>query len=398
MRKILTVLVLVMFLGAAFSAAPGITQVSYNPSPAVPGSTIQVLVQVENTENVAKTNVTVSLDDDYPFKVKSNSEVNVGTLAAHAKTTVPFTVYIDPSAENTTYMLNVRVVTDQDSVGRLVPSSIVISGEEPNLKVVGVSSSKLIPGEEKQISLTVQNVGTSSAYDVVVELQEDRTVTSTGEVVEREILPLGTATKYVGTVLPGDQSSVMIMVSVNREADLKNYTLPVTVSYRTPAGARESTTSYIGFKVSGDVSIDATLKEIVGSAVAGTQNTVTIELFNKGAGKAEFVIASLEADCGTTDGIKEFIGTLEPNDVDSFRSEVTLGKEIATGDCVLGVNIEYQDSDAITKNVTVPVSMMAYSAADGAALMGGGPDIGTIIIVIVVIAVIIWWWKRRKRK
>jgi len=38
---------------------------------------------------------------------------------------------------------------------------IVISGKEPLLKVVAVSDVKLLPGEEKEITLTIQNVGTA---------------------------------------------------------------------------------------------------------------------------------------------------------------------------------------------------------------------------------------------
>jgi hypothetical protein len=338
MRKIMFVLLFAMLLGIVFSAAPVINQVNYNPSPAVPGSTIQVLVQIENTENVTKTNVVATAVEEYPFTIKSNPQVNVGTLAKHAKTTMSFTIYVDPSAENATYPLKISVGSDQDPVAKLVSSDIVVSGKEANVKVVGTSEAKMIPGEEKTIEISLQNVGTSAAYDIVLEFTEDRTVTSTGEVVEREILPLGSASTYVGTLLPGSIIVVPVNLTVNREAELQNYTVPVTVSYRTSSGERTSTTSYVGFKVSGDVQIEATIKDIVGTTAIGSDNTVTIEIFNKGAGKADFVIASLEADCGKTDGKKEFIGTLEPNDVDSFRSVLTISNE-SVETCILNIKI-----------------------------------------------------------
>lgn len=393
MRKIIFVLLFAVLLGTVFSAAPAINQVNYNPSPAVPGSTTEILVQVENTENITKTNVIVSINDDYPFTLKSDSEVNVGSLAKHAKTTVSFTVYVDPSAENATYPLNISVGSDQDGVARLVSSNIVISGREAIIKVVGASNAKMIPGEEKTIDISLQNVGTSAAYDVVLEFIEDRTVTATGTVVEREILPLGSASTFVGTLLPGATTSVPVNLTVNREAELQNYTVPVTVSYRTSSGERTSNTSYVGFKVSGDVQIEATLKDVVGTTALGSDNIITIEIFNKGAGKADFVIASLGADCGTTDGSKEFIGTLEPNDVDSFRSVLTIQDEYVEN-CVLSVNMEYQDSDATTKSVSIPLALSLSPNA----VVGGGPDIVTIAIVIVVLIAGIWYIRKRKGK
>jgi len=169
--------------------------------------------------------------------------------------------------------------------------------------------------------------------------------------------------------------------------------VPVTVSYRTSSGERTSNTSYVGFKVSGDVQIEATLKDVVGTTALGSDNTVTIEIFNKGAGKADFVIASLGADCGTTDGSKEFIGTLEPNDVDSFRSVLTIQDEYVEN-CMLSVNMEYQDSDATTKSVSIPLAL----ALSPNAVVGGGPDIVTIAIVIVVLIAGIWYIRKRKGK
>ena len=397
MKKILVILCLLLFVGGALAAAPDITQSSYDPSPAIPGSTVKLFLQIENTEALVKTNVKVSIADVFPFSTKDGSEKLIGDLGKSAKSTISFTIYVEPSAQNQTYTLNASVSTDQDS-GKTVPITIVVAGNQPNIKVVAVSPSRLVPGEEKEISMVLQNVGTSAAYDVVVELQEDRTVTAAGTVVERQILPLGSATKYVGQILPGEQATVLMGIAVNREAELKNYTVPVTVSYRTAGGTRESTTSYAGFKVSGSVAIEATLKEVVGVAVAGTENTATIELFNKGAGKADFVVASLTADCGVSDGKKEFIGTLDPNDVDSYRAVIVLNDVIETGNCALNVNVEYQDTDASTKNISIPVSMMVYSASDGASRIGGGPDLLMIIVVLIIIVGGFYYYKKRKGK
>jgi len=382
-----------LFLGVVFSAAPEITQLSYNPAPAVPGSTIDLFLQIENTD-IAKSDVMVSIIDEFPFSVKDDSSKLVGDMIKHAKSNIVFKIYVDPSAENKTYSIKVNVST-KDEVGKIVPLDVVVSGKEPIVKVVQISPSKLVPGEEKQISMVLQNVGTSAAYDVIVELQEDRTVTTTGAVVDRQILPLGSATTYVGEIFPGLQKTLTMGVSVNRDADLKNYIVPVTVSYRTAAGVRESSRSYIGFKVSGNVDFESTMREIVGNPIAGESITTTLELFNKGAGKADFVVASITTDCGVVDDKKEFIGSLEPNDIDSFRSTIVLDDNLDTGFCEFNVNIEYQDIDASTKKVSIPIALRVYSKEDGNQIFGSGPNWIILFGILIILGAGVWYYKKR---
>jgi hypothetical protein len=381
---------LILLIGGVLAAVPTVSQLSYDPSPAVPGTTITALVQIENLDPSDKEDVYVSIDESYPFTVKGENERNIGNLEARGKTITYFEIYVDPTAQNQTYELDIRVKEDKSNVGIIYPRNIVVSGNDPLLKVVSISEPKLIPGQEKELVFEIQNIGTSTAYDIAVELEEDRTVTAAGEVVEREITPLGSATGYIEKLHAGEKEMVTIEVGVNREADLKNYTLPVVVSHRTPSGEREEETSYIGFKISGPVLMDGAIKESP-TLISGSEYEVDIELFNKGAGKAEFTIVNIETDFGNVDRSKQFIGSLEPNDVDSFTTVINVNSdETKTG--IIKLTIDYQDADAIKKEQVLEIPVQVYTAADGAALTPINP-VSIIINIIILLVIVVVGYK-----
>jgi hypothetical protein len=387
MKKIilLTIILICLFMGA-FAETPIVSQFNYDPSPAVPGDIITILIQIENTDGSTKDDVTISIENKYPFTGQEETTKNLGSIEKYGKTLTTFKVYIDPSAQNTTYSLPITINTKQETIGKTVNRDIIISGKEPIVKVISISESRLIPGQEKDIVFGLQNMGTSTAYDVIVELQEDRTVTATGAIVEREITPLGTAIAYVDKLNPKEMINSTIKISVNREADLKNYTLPIKVSYRNSSGTRTTETSYIGFKIAGTVEMDLALKETV-DLIAGQEQTITFELFNKGAGKAEFTIANIQTDIGEIDKPKQFIGSLQPNDVDSFKTLIKIDPNTQTTIGIIKVTLEYQDTDATMKTTIIEIPAQVYSAQDGATRQGINPLGGIINLIILIIIV-----------
>ena len=380
------------------AAAPEATQLNYSPSPATPGSTIDILVQLENQENIAQEDVIVTINNEYPFTVVGETKKNIGTMEKQGKTIVNFIVYIDPSAENQTYTLTVNVKSKATPAGKGKPFPIVVSGNAPVVKIVGLEGEILHPGQEKTVSFILQNVGTSTAYDVVIELQEDRTVTATGVIIEREITPLGAATSYIPSIMPGKEERGQVLVSVNRTAELKNYTLPIEISYRDSSGTRSTETSYVGFKVSGEVDLDSTLKETPVVIVAGVENHFTIELFNKGVGKAEYTLVEVSTENGTVEKPKQFIGSLEPNDVDSFKANIIFNSDIPTGEQIIKLTATYQDTDATTKIKEIELPVLVYSQIDGAAATGANPITGIINLIILVIIIVVVWKGYKKIK
>lgn len=388
MKPILQIIMfatLIALIGTAFAAFPEVTQVSYTPSPAIPGTTITFLVQLENKDSTAQKGVTVSLEDTYPFTVKSTeTESNprvVGNIDAFGKALIQFTLYVDSTAENKTYSIPVIIKVQGDESGKKTNHNILVSGKNPIVKIVSVTEEKLLPGEEKEINFTLQNVGTSPANYVVLEMQEDRTITATGAIVERDVTSLGAAATNVGTINPGETKIATLKVSVSNTAIIKNYTLPIMISYNDQTGTRTSTISYVGLKVFATADLDATIKE-------NLNGSITVELFNKGLGKAEFTLVELEATGATIDKPKQFIGTLGPNDVDTVKTNINYTQTDAT----LKVKISYLDSDAKQKVKEIILNPKGQIATQE------GPNWLLILVVLVVIGAGVYNFVLKKRK
>ncbi|MCX6803581.1 MAG: hypothetical protein NTY48_03345 [Candidatus Diapherotrites archaeon] len=384
---------LILVMASAYAATPTVTQVTYNPSPAVPGTTITLLIQAENKDSTTQKGVSIQILDEYPFTVKENPDQtnprNLGDLGKYSSAQAVFTIYVDPTAENKTYNLPISITTTENQNAVKTTYPIIISGKEPSLKVIAINDEKLLPGQEEPIQLTIQNIGTSPAYDIIVEMQEDRTITATGTVVERDITPLGAATAYIQNLNPAEKKSAELRVSVSNTAAIKNYTLPIKISYRNGAGIRTTDTSYIGIKVYGSAELDATLKEIIPQTNSNGAWSATVEIFNKGLGKAEFTTVTLNSKDASIDKPKQFIGTLGPNDVDTAQSGITFN---TPGDHTIEVTIEYQDADATMKKTIIQVPIKAQETTNS----GASPLL--IIIIVVVLAVIVWNFTLRKKK
>lgn len=395
LQNLLLIAMLIMVAASAYAAFPQITQVTYTPSPAVPGSTITVLIQLQNNDASVQKGVTINVENAYPFTVKTTdtnpNPNNMGDIDKYATALATFTIYVDPTAENKTYELPITITTADGTTGKKTSFPIVINGKEPTLKVVGINDDVLLPGQEKEMIYTIQNVGTSPAYDVILEMQEDRTITATGVVVGRDITPVGAATAYLPSINPGEQKTATLKVSVNTSAAVENYTLPIQISYRNAAGARTTDISYIGIRVFGNAELDAELKDITGNTAAGQTANITIEVFNKGLGKASFVLAEVSTQDGTIDKPRQFIGTLAPNDVDTLQTTATFTK---SGDHTINVTINYQDADSAMKTVTIPVLVKAQTATD----TGISPIVWIIVIIIIVALVWNFFFRGKKKK
>lgn len=395
MKYFFLILIFVMSLTSVIGAIPEATQINYDPSPAVPGGTITIMVQIENLDNTPKENVFVSIVETYPFVVKETNKRNIGNIGPNGKIITLFTIYIDPSAQNRQYDIEIKVSEGQQSTAKIKKMPIVVSGSLPTIKIINISESQLIPGQEKEIYFEIKNIGTSTAYDIAVELKEDRVITQTGQTIEREIIPLGSATGFIEKLQPTEKKRVSLKLSVNQKADLKNYTLPVTISYRTNSGERLTETAYVGFKLFGPVNLEATLRE-QNIFIGGKEQEFTIELFNKGLGRSDFTIIDITTDFGLVERNKMFIGSIESNDIDSFRTRVKVNSDVETKTGIINLLVQYQDSDATNKEQLIQLPVTVYSQADGAALNPFDP-ISLIINLMLILILVVVIWKGYKK-
>ncbi|MDD4467827.1 MAG: hypothetical protein PHF68_01625 [Candidatus ainarchaeum sp.] len=383
--KIMVFAIILVLIGSTLAAFPQVTQINYDPNPAVPGTTITFLVQLENLDSTTQKDITVSIEDTYPFTVKTDeSNPNpkfVGNIQSYGKTLVQFNIYIDPTAENQTYNIPIIVEGKGLESKKKTYHPIIISGKEPIVKIIDVTEEKLLPGEEKEITFTLQNVGTSTAHQVVLEMIEDRTITATGGIIEREITPLGAAAIKVGSINPGEEKTTKLKISVSNNATIKNYTMPIKVSFNNQSGERTETTSYVGLKVFGNSDLDATIKE-------NNNGEIIFELYNKGMGKADFTLVELTSNQATIEKPKQFIGTLNANDVDTIKTKINYTQDNA----LITMKITYLDSDAKQKTKEITLQTQAKTTTQE------GPNWILILIILALIGFGAWKYIIKKKK
>jgi hypothetical protein len=400
-KKIVSVLVLtLLFAGLAAAGDLKAMSVSYEPAPASPGSVITVWVQVKNDSIYEVEEGTIRLEPSYPLSLRSGetAEKTLGLVGAYKTLTVEYKLMVDASAVDGEH--GIKVTVGEGPSKREEDFMISVLSRTPKLEIVDSSANELVPGSVTPVMLSIKNVGGSIAKDIVIKVNPERTVTSTGVVVEREIVSLGAVSNYVAKLDKGETASVELMLAVNQDASLKNYSVPVTMEYYDVNGTSKSETGYLGIKVNADADVDAVINSITPNAFPGGTSEITVDLFNIGLADARYVVVELEGANAAISEPRQFIGTLEADDFDSFNTSVTFDAGTPVGQNSLTLKIRYKDEEleeqVVTKQLQFEV-LGAGQAAGAADPLGGVLGlIGLVLQLVGLYVVAKWAWPKAK--
>lgn len=402
-RKMVLVLVFALAIAAAAPAANiNITSVNYNPAPAEPGRFYTIWVNVKNTTNDQAKEVLFELEADYPFSLGEGVQArkSLGTLEAYQSITVQYDVKVAADAVNGVYALKLKTSIDSGATWRTEPYNISVLGRKPQIEIVDSTTKSARPGEIVETTLELKNYGNSSALNGLVGIQEDRTVTATGVVVERQIQPVGTSFVYFERLGPGQSTQLKIMLGVDSKADLKTYLVPITMKFQDENKQDFSQTRYIGLRVEAEPEIEAIIGAVDPEAYPGGTSDVSFDLFNAGIAEAQNTVIELA-------GEKEmnifyptgFIGSLKADDYDSFSTKVQFSPSISPGTHYITATIYYKNSslEPRTMTKTIPIKIAAGPANNGS---------GAVVlafVVIIILAVVGFFayrnfWKPKQQK
>ena len=250
MKKIILPLLFVLLLaGYAFAGDLEASSLSYDPTPVAPGSALTVWVQVKNDSIYSAEDSIVQMDTEFPFSLQTGQEAvrNIGTIGPFETKTVEYKLLVDDKA--TDGLHSIKILAGEETTTKETNFLINVLSRTPKLEIVGSSVDELSPGEVSPVILTIKNIGGSIAKNIVVKVNPERTVTAGGIVVEREIISLGAASKYIDNLNMGDSANVELTLAVNQDAELKNYSVPITIEYFDQNGTAKSEIEYLGVKV-----------------------------------------------------------------------------------------------------------------------------------------------------
>lgn len=402
MNRILLVLI---SLALILSAAHALQVSSYNvdPSPVLPGQTFTLYAYVTNETASAEQDVKFevifgknSADTSFPFSIESTDSTvhSLGTIPAYTTVQVQYQVQVAPTALDGAYTVQLRAFSEKNG-GAVTDAIIQILARKPVLTIVQSTPSTASIGQSVNMQLTIKNTGSSNAYDIIARLVEDRTVTAGGVIVERDIVPLGASSIFVGELAVGDSAVVNIPITINPLATSKPYFVPVTLDYYDSNRSAFTTTDYLGLKVSGEPELNAYPADATPLPQPGKMSRVSIDIFNTGLGPAKFVTAYVQSDVFVSSQSDYFIGTIESDDFDTIIMDATVASSVAPGMYPVNVTINYKNEYGDVHSFTKVVNMKVYSSSE-ASSDGGSSSPLPLIVGILIVAGLVWWFRFRK--
>lgn len=396
-----------VFLLAAFSVsvhaqAMQVDSISTDPTIIAPGQTFTLYAYLTNSTSTPARDVQAILDlgqdttdTSFPFSIEPTDSLvrALGTVPGFSTVQVKYQIRVDPSALDGSYSIVLRA-TDFTGSGGTLTFPIEIASRQPILTIIQATPSLVKSGETVSMEITLKNTGSSPAYDIRVALKEDRTVTSTGVVVNRTILPLGAASAYTAQLGAGEIAIVHIPILITPSAESKPTFVPVTLDYTDSSKVEYTSTDYIGLKVSSEPALDAIISNSTPVLVPGKKSKLSIDLFNQGLGPAKFVTAAISADFLDAPQKEFFIGTIESDDFDTVILDATVSSSISQGEHPITIQVmaknEYGDPISFTKTLNANVYASAPST-------NGNDSSLPFLFIIAVIVILVWWFRFRKQ-
>ncbi|MDO8915266.1 MAG: hypothetical protein Q7W16_04205 [Coriobacteriia bacterium] len=210
------------------------------------------------------------------------------------------------------------------------------------------SPAEVTVGSRFSLSVTLTNMTSRKAEEVVVSLGEGATAAATGAeaaagaaaAAGSDLVVLGTGNvKFIGTVAGKRSASVSFSLIASPKAAPGVYSVPVTISARN-AGEVRSSTQTIGILIRRSPIFEFGETSVPRKATAGEPFEATAEIVNDSGYAVRGIVYTIEGDAFDITKGRTAAGTLETGDSESVAAQCT---PRVSGDATLTVVISYRD-------------------------------------------------------
>ncbi len=392
-----------VFVSFAHAQAIQVSNVNVDPNPVIPGQFFTIYATVTNAAGANANDVVVNLDlrpnnalTTYPFflPLVDSPLRNIGALPSFQSAQVQYRVLVDSQAVDGMYAVSLGASQRNQSGGKL-EFTIQVVNRKPVLSIISVSPTEVRVGQSQVLELMIRNISSSPARDITIGVSEERTVTSTGVVVERDIIPLGAAFVYLPELDADDSASINLSLLISPTASSKASFVPIKMSFYDSNKTLHAQTDYIGLKVSAEPELGVSVAEYSVPPVSGKVGKVIVDMFNTGLGAAKFLSVQVKADWIDLSKKDFFIGTVESDDFDSITLEGKVSDSVSPGMQTAVVTLTYQNAFGDVQTVEKSVPVRIFSTSEVATQNGNGfPLVQVIIVILVVVG--IWYFRFRK--
>lgn len=297
---------IVLFVPGQSASAPNIvvTLLNQDPNPARAGDTVDLRFKVENTGDIAASNLNIELVQDYPFTVIDGPAVQkIDSLTAFQSgnnyATLQYTVKIDKDAAEGTWQLQLKYINPAGG-GSATPNFGISIVNKVFAQISAVDKASLEPGKETEMTFTISNAGSAPLQNMVFSWNDPEGV----------ILPIYSSdTKYVKYLDAGQSVNVtyQVIADVKATAGLYQLNLNLKVESRNTTASTISTKT--GVVVGGGTDFDVAFSE-------SSAGQTSLSLANIGNNPAQSVSVSVprQAAFTVTGASSAIVGNLDKGD------------------------------------------------------------------------------------
>jgi hypothetical protein len=333
-----------------------------DPYPVEPGKNLVLSISLLNNGSSDVTNVVIEPQPIEPFTLLESPKKEIGTIRIRKSIIVDYNLYVDSSAVSALHEIPVKVTYGVDK--GFVRNVLVRVQGKPKFELLDVSSDTISPGDQEEIRVKIQNVGTGKTRRTSV------TFSSTSDYI-KPVLSGGIT--YLGDVNPGEEKEATFTLLASTDSEYGVYTGKINVTYDDESGNELKESFDVGILIGGEPKL-----QIYKVEADREESDLTVELVNIGNAEAKAIAAKLiingkvfDADYVTSIKIDKR-STLKFTLPNSMSGKLELSYEGPD-------NKEYSQTDDVAW--VIPFTFPTW----------------IVIIVVLVVAYFVWkkkWWKK----
>lgn len=305
-------------------------------------------------------------DDDVPIDVRAGTQA-VGTLPEGSAPPLSVPVTVEDDASPGTYTVDVAVeytytsrIDDNDgdetqrTVRRTIPVTLEVE-DDASFDVVAVDS-EVRAGSTETVAVTVENGGSAAATDATLALESPNADLTVGG--------SASGTRSVGTLAPGERTTVEYEVTATPDAHTGSYAMTLTAQYETDGVSRTSDATTVA--VAPAPQQEFGVVNATSTVPVGDTGTVTLEVRNDGPLAVDDARVDVESTSGqlTFQGsasASRFVGSWAPNETRTVTYDVRATEDAEPREYTLSATVAYRDDDGDT--ATAPSRSLGVAPA-----------------------------------
>lgn len=271
---------------------------------------------------------------------------------------------VEENASSGTYPVDITV--SDGEVGIVEKATLEVDGT-PNIVLTTSESNEIQPGERSKVNLSLKNVGTDKASEIVLGLKNEFVSIQPSQIVIKELAP---------------GESITENVSIKIDEDLKSgvQKLHFSLAYKDESTSiqKNSTVSLTALERA-----DLALSDLnVKNPVRGQTTSAIVEIENLGPGEARRIESELSCEEADVSSRKAFVGQLDEGE--SVPMVFDLTPQSSKVNCDLTVNYIDSAERTISQSFSFTAERRAF-------------PLGTVaVIVLIASGIIFYYWRKRE--